>query len=443
MSRPSPRVTSHQRSSVALAERIAGERSIDAGWQRSAGVFATALALPVFIGFGYAGAGSLPLLLSGVVLLAVLLSQPAASRLRPLDWGMLLVLVYEIPSLRLSPFPANGLRSAATISVAALLYFLVRLVARTSSRALVVAAVVGAGGLLLAWFAVSQFNGHFQELRANGLSDAIAFRYRLIVPPSRWVLGEWFTLLLMTLPSAFAVSVPLWLTGRWKLAAVALLPTSVIAAALTLSCSRAVFWGVALFFVALFAVGILYRVVSFRAGAIGMVSALCGLTVLVLVENVLYPGVLEAYASRHTSQARSTEGRLAIWKRSVDVFKLSPLWGVGSGNAPLFLAASAEEDQTTGFASRTFSLPVQVLTEKGIVGAALYLAVLVLAGREAHRKLRNPIVSPQTKGLTCCMVAGIIAVLFRELTYSSLLEHAATAMLFTMSLAFLAAEESV
>jgi hypothetical protein len=45
------------------------------------------------------------------------------------------------------------------------------------------------------------------------------------------------------------------------------------------------------------------------------------------------------------------------------------------------------------------------------------------------------------KALTCCLVAGMVAVLFRELTYSSLLEHTATAMLFTMSLALLAAEE--
>jgi O-antigen ligase len=86
-------------------------------------------------------------------------------------------------------------------------------------------------------------------------------------------------------------------------------------------------------------------------------------------------------------------------------------------------------------------LPIQILTEKGVIGAAFYLAVLVLAGWEARRKLRNPRVSPQMKGMTCCLAAGAVAVLFRELTYSSLLEHSATAMLFAMSLALLAAEE--
>ena len=77
----------------------------------------------------------------------------------------------------------------------------------------------------------------------------------------------------------------------------------------------------------------------------------------------------------------------------------------------------------------------------GAIGAALYLLVLVLAGWEAHRKLRSPKVSPQMKGLTCCLAAGVIAVLFRELTYSSLLEHTATAMLFAMAIALATVEE--
>jgi O-antigen ligase len=288
-----------------------------------------------------------------------------------------------------------------------------------------------------------QFSEHFHELQSNALADPVAFRNRLIAPPSPWVLGEWFTLVLMTLPFAFAVAVYLCLAGRRRLGTLSLVPSLTIAAALTLSCSRAVFWGLALFFVGVFALGAVYRIFSIRTAGAGIVGCMCALGVLVLSQNVIYPGVMGAYTGRHTSQARSTEGRLAIWKRSADVFKLSPLWGVGSGNAPLFLAASADEDQTTGFASRTFSLPIQVLTEKGAVGAALYLAVLVLAGWEAHRKLRNPKVSLQMKGLTCCLMAGVMAVLFRELTYSSLLEHAATAMLFAMSLALIVSLEPV
>jgi O-antigen ligase len=208
-----------------------------------------------------------------------------------------------------------------------------------------------------------------------------------------------------------------------------------------LSCSRAVFWGLIVFTVVAVATAAAYRTIRTKVALIAIAGTLGALGLVLATENVFYPGVAGAYAGQQTSQARSTEGRLAIWKRSADIFKLSPVWGVGAGNAPLFLTSSADQEETTGFASRTFSLPIQVLTEKGVIGAALYLAVLVLAGWEAHRRLRNPKVSPQVKALTCCLVAGVVAVLFRELTYSSLLEHAATAMLFTMCLALLAAEE--
>jgi O-antigen ligase len=372
--------------------------------------------------------------------LAVVFVQPQARRLRAIDWAVLLVLMLEAVSL-LSRSDANGVSSARVVVISGLLYFLARIVSGRPAQYLVASVVVAAGGVGLACFAMSQFSGHFQELHANGFSGAVAFRYRLIAPPSPWVLGEWFTLLLMTLPFAFAVVAFLWAVGRRKLAAISIFPVLAIATALGLSCSRAVFWGVAVFFVAVFAVAAVYRVVPVSTAAISAACALCMLAALVLAENALYSGVLKAYAGGHTSQARSTEGRLAIWKRSAEVFKQSPLWGVGSGNAPLFLTSSADQEETTGFASRTFSLPVQLLTEKGVIGTAVYLAVLVLAGLAAHRKLRSPKVSLQMKGLTCCLLAGVIAVLFRELTYSSLLEHAATAMLFAMSLALLAGEE--
>ena len=392
------------------------------------------------LGLAYAGIASLPLVCSGLILLAVF-AQSQSRRLRAIDWAVMLVVVEEALALASFRYAANGVSSAKVVVISGLFYFVARIVAAGPTQYLVASVAVMIGGAGLAWAAVSQFNGHFQELEANGLSDVLAFRYRLIAPPSPWVLGEWLTLLLITLPFAFTVTVFLWGVGRRKIAAISIFPVVAIVAALGLSCSRAVFWGAALFFVAVFVIAAIYRLVPVRTAAALIACVLSLVSVLVLAENASYPGIAEAYLGRHTSQTRSTEGRLAIWKRSADVFKLAPIFGVGSGNAPLYLAASADEDQTTGFASRTFSLPVQILAEKGIVGALLYVAVLVLAGWETHKKLRGPKVSLQTKSMSCCFAAGIVAVLFRELTYSSLLEHAATAMLFAMLLAFLVAEE--
>jgi O-antigen ligase len=394
------------------------------------------------IAVAYSQLGGWPLILVVFTLAVGFFFRPQREQLCETDAAMVLIVVLETASLLPSRYAHNGVSSVKLTVSSVLYYAVVRIVAHGMGQLSAISLTVTTGGVGLAWFALTQFSRSFYELQANGLSSAVAFRYRLISPPSSWVLGEWFTLVLMTLPFAFALPVFLWVTRRPKLAAMSLLLTAAIAAALTLSCSRAVFWSVAFFFVAVFTVVSFYRICPIKAAGIGAASALFALAVLVLAENAFFPGVLDAYTGGHTSQARSTEGRLAIWKRSIDAFKASPLWGVGSGNAPLYLAASADDDETTGFASRTFSLPIQLLTEKGIIGTALYLAVLLLAMREGHRKLRNPKVSPQMKGMTCCMVAGIISVLFRELTYSSLLEHAATAMLFAMMLALMVNEEA-
>ena len=149
------------------------------------------------------------------------------------------------------------------------------------------------------------------------------------------------------------------------------------------------FWAVIVLVVAAAGLAALYRVISLRAAVVIATVASCALGAVLFADDWLCPGIARAYTARQTSQVRSTQGRLEIWKRSADVFRAAPLWGVGSGNAPLFLTGSANPEETTGFASRTFSLPVQLLTEKGIVGTGLYVALLLLAARVVHRKLRS------------------------------------------------------
>jgi O-antigen ligase len=389
----------------------------------------------------YYGVNSIPVLLAVAMVAAALLSWPERANLSLLDWAMLLVLLYELPSLLLSRYPANGAPAARIVCNAVMYYLLARLATRTTRQTVIVSLLAGVGGLWLAWFALPRAIEQIGALDAHGFSTVVAFRSLLIVPPAPWVLGEWFTLVLLTLPFALAACVFCSLGKQRSFSVGAAVIPLLIAAALFLSCSRAVFVGVAVFIIATASLAAVYRVLWPRIATALGVGALSVLAALLVAENVIYPGIMAAYTGQHTSQTRSTEGRLAIWKRSMDVFVLSPWWGVGSGNAPLFLTSSASEEETTGFASRTFSLPIQVLTEKGAVGAALYLAVLVLAGWEAHRKLRSPKTSLQMKGMTCCFAAGVIAVLSRELAYASLLEHAATAMLFTMCLALLVAPE--
>jgi O-antigen ligase len=390
---------------------------------------------------GYYGPSKVLLLLASAVLGSAVFWRKRTTAVTALDWAMVALAAYEAPSLATSQYATDGLLFARALSCAILFYVLARLTLSTNHQCFVTASLVALGGIALAAFAFSRFAHEANAVERAGLSAIVPFRARLIPVPAPWVLGEWFTLVLLTLPFAAAVPTLLWFADRRIAAIASSLAPLTISAVLLLSCSRAIFWAVVVLALATIVAAALYRVLKPKSAlAIGS-AALCMFALMLAGENAIYPGIASAYTGRDVSQARSTAGRLDIWKRSIGVLRVSPIWGVGSGNAPLFLTSTGNSEDTTGFASRTFSLPIQILTEKGSLGAALYLTVLLLAAWTGHRLLRNAKVQPTEKVLTCCMAAGIIAVLVRELTYASLLEHPATAMLFALMLAFLAAKE--
>ena len=375
------------------------------------------------------------------------------------DWAVLALLVFEIPSLWFSQYCANSVPTTEVIALSIVAYFVLRFLVRAPRRALWMSVPIG---LSCAWLAIAgifQFRVESGKLIAVGLTDMVAFRSRLINSFAEWVPGEYFTFFLLSLPFACALSTFLWQSDPLKkkrkqfgLAIFALLPVAPIIAVLFLSLSRAIFWSTLLFFVVACALMTIYRVVTLRAASMLLAGIFVALLLVMLCETTLYPSIFEAYTGRHTSQIRSTQGRINIWSRSLEQTQAHRLWGVGSSNAALSLLSTADQDETTGFASRAFSLPIQVLVEKGISGFVLYGLFLLLAGWEFHSGMRlytgtksvNSISAIKKRkntdrgnheksfelrngnahrAMKCCFAAGIIAVLFRELTYSSLLEH--------------------
>jgi tetratricopeptide (TPR) repeat protein len=376
------------------------------------------------------------------------------------DWVALALLAFEIPSLFISQYRANSVRASEVVALAVLVYFVLRLAMRVPARAAWLAAVAGLGGTWLGFSGILEFKSGAEQLTAVGLTDFVAFRSRFIHPLPGWVPGECFTVFLLALPFGCAAAAYVWRSGLRKgwsgLALLALLPTAPIVAALFLSLSRAVFWSTILFFFVACGLMAAYRVVTLRTASFLLATTLGALLLVMVCETGLYPGIFRAYSGGHASQTRSTQGRIGIWTRSLELMRGHPWLGVGSSNAALSLLSSADQEETTGFASRAFSLPVQVLAEKGLIGFACYSTFLLLAGLEFHRGMRSSVPSAagtnsapagskrrkasrsnndertrlQTenahRAMKCCFAAGLAAVLFRELTYSSLLEHTLT-----------------
>jgi len=423
---------------------------IDLGW---ACIFAI---LVVGLYFRIASFG---LLVSLVLLVALVALAPTELPMQAVDWSLLLVVSFEIATLPFSQYSANSIRISVMVALSALMFVGVRLTMRKSIQVFVLGGALGLCGAWLALNAIAQFGAEARRFEDAGFPDLLAFRSRLITPPASWIQGEWFTVVLLVLPFSCAVPVFLWSLGKRWPAALALVLPSVLTIALTLTLSRAVFWSTILFFCTACALLVFSRVLSIRTGGM-LLAGVFGVLILILAcESVIHPGLIKAYVRQHTSQARSMQGRVGIWARSFEVLQGHPLVGVGSSNAALMLLSTADEEKDTGFAGRTFSLPVQLLLEKGIVGVLLYMGFLVLVARECLKAMRYSPPYPELekrrhgnlndlgagsgrdtamldtkdelarKTMGCCFAAGLVAVLCREFAYSSLMEHAVTMVL--------------
>ena len=369
---------------------------------------------------GYFQAAGVLVIATIALVVATAFMSETHARMRALDWAFVGVGGYELAALLLTSYRANSIWYAEIVALAVLLYFVVRLAIWRAWQTLVIAAIVGMGGACVAGMAIYQFVSNAAAMRHVGFSGIVPFRARLISPSS---------FILLTLP--FSCALPLWLWSRgkrpWTL--IASFASIGITIALCLSCSRGVFWSLVLFCTLTAGLAAIYGLFPARTALLLVFALLGTVGVLLALENTVYPGVAQAYTGGHGSQVRSIEGRIAIWKRSLALFRDHPVWGVGAGNSPLYLNSVEEQDETVGFSSRTFSLPLQLLTEKGTIGVLVYAAVILLVFWEVHRQLRRVDLPVSERLVVCCLLSGLVAVLARELTYSSLLEQMPVALL--------------
>jgi len=78
----------------------------------------------------------------------------AAIRIRAVDWAVLALLAFEVPSLWFSQDRANSVGAAEVVALSVAVYFALRWLIRASLPAAWLAALVGLGGVGLASFGI-------------------------------------------------------------------------------------------------------------------------------------------------------------------------------------------------------------------------------------------------------------------------------------------------
>jgi O-antigen ligase len=80
-----------------------------------------------------------------------------------------------------------------------------------------------------------------------------------------------------------------------------------------------------------------------------------------------------------------SSNRYAYWRVALDTFDKQPIRGVGAGGWSVYWL---QRQGNNGFAQDAHSLPLQTMSELGLVGLAFLIALLVGAAMAAHKALR-------------------------------------------------------
>jgi O-antigen ligase/Tfp pilus assembly protein PilF len=137
------------------------------------------------------------------------------------------------------------------------------------------------------------------------------------------------------------------------------------------------------------------------------------------------------------SQKRSISGRIDRWKNVKEIIKDKPLLGWGSNNYIFSQDKNPYSSEDARITSRSNNSYLQILIERGIIGFFLYfiaiLSILILI----FKNLRNKQLSLKDRLKIIVISSGIIAFLFRELTFASFFESNPVRFLFFHLLFFL------
>jgi hypothetical protein len=140
--------------------------------------------------------------------------------------------------------------------------------------------------------------------------------------------------------------------------------------------------------------------------------------VAALVLVLAFPSALRLNLSSQDSLSKATSGRADLIHGGVNLARDRPLAGWGSGS---FRREYRRHEHSSGreATSASHTIPITVAAEQGVVGLAVYVAVLVLALRRLLRGARG-------EPIRAVVAAGFAALLLHTWVYAAFLEDPMT-----------------
>lgn len=300
-------------------------------------------------------------------------------------------------------------------------YFIIRLFLQKQSGQNLFIQILSGFVILLSLLTVASFLFFKFNIEYEGFNNLVDFKNNF--HPLGFLLNDWaaililaLTFLLLALVKARFNSILCWIL---------IIGLAMCVFGIVSSFSRGAYISVTIGILVFFVFGLGFRVVKIKKMSLiflGVITILFFTTIPVKKAVVTTVGF-----SGTTSQVRSTSGRIELWETALKLIQKEPITGIGHGNFPLYANPYLSAKEDAMFTGRTTNSYLQLLAEKGIIGFIPWAVLLFLLLFVLLRLIK----AKEKYSLSALLVFSVfIAVLFRELTFSTFFEKPQMQLLF-------------
>lgn len=380
------------------------------------------------------GTGIAVLLLLGAFTLRHLRRPTVTCQANIGDFSALLYVGLQFVTLPTSESYPNTIHFITPSVVALCAYFSLRLLPLPEAAQVLLYRIAVFFGLLLALADLVAWVTEVQILASFPRSDLAALHANLplIGGPTQ---NDSIMLVLAILPFALAS----WMLARGRNRWFSFLSQMVAAAliaVIALSFSRGIYLSFAVLVAGTFVLMKQNGALSPRL--LGSACLIVGVPVIaVLASFDVLPAAMETVGNKTISEQRSTMGRIVTWRDSLHEIEEHPLLGTGGYSDGLESLAWLRDSPDKTFTARTYNAPLEALLSSGLIGLLSYGTFLTYPIIRFFRGSGMASGGVRQKQVFSFLAAGIIALIVRDLTYSSLVLDGRTILIAWITVALL------
>lgn len=302
-----------------------------------------------------------------------------------------------------------------------LVYFTIRFFLQKERQEALFMGIMAGFVILLSLLTISSFYFFKFNIEYEGFSDLVNFKS--LFSPLGFLLNDWATILLLS--SAFVLTTLSRSRYRTPWFWVLISGLGFVLMGITYSFSRGAYLSVLLGLAVFFGLGMLLKVVSRRQILFFFSGTIILLALAALPVKKEFITTMKLTGT--TSQIRSASGRVDLWKAAYQIIREEPLSGVGNGQFSLRANPCLAKHEDAMFTGRATNTYLQLLVEKGIIGFVPWAVFIGLLLFTLFRQIRN---RDKNSLPALILLSVFMAVLFRELSFSTFFEKQQMQLLF-------------